>query len=114
MKLPLVALLGITTMFAQAKRAPFSVVEAGIPEMKAALEQGRVTSRELVTQYLTRIALYETIFAQRHSQIRIEQRKRARKPHAQRSGLAARSSAFHRHRNVHLVLRVRELQGLDG
>ena len=46
-------------MAGQAKR-PFSVVEAGIPEMKAALEQGRVTSRELVTQYLTRIALYES------------------------------------------------------
>ena len=59
MKLPLVLLLGMATAFAQAKRAPFSVVESGIPEMKAALEQGRVTSRELVTQYLTRIALYE-------------------------------------------------------
>ncbi|HEY3743104.1 MAG TPA: hypothetical protein VGL53_24825, partial [Bryobacteraceae bacterium] len=38
----------------------FSVVEATIPEMKAALEQHRVTSRELVTQYLTRIAIYES------------------------------------------------------
>jgi amidase len=38
---------------------PFSVVEASIPQMTAALEQGRVTSRELVTQYLVRIALYE-------------------------------------------------------
>jgi len=38
---------------------PFSVVEASIPQMKAALEKGRVTSRELVTQYLVRIALYE-------------------------------------------------------
>lgn len=47
-----------TATNAQPKRT-FSVVEAGIPEMKAALEQGRVTSRELVTQYLTRIALYE-------------------------------------------------------
>ena len=28
--------------------------------MKSALEQGRVTSRELVTQYLTRIAIYES------------------------------------------------------
>ena len=27
---------------------PFSVVEATIPEMRAAMEQGRVTSRELV------------------------------------------------------------------
>jgi amidase len=38
---------------------PFSVVEASIPQMTAALEQGRITSRELVTQYLVRLALYE-------------------------------------------------------
>jgi len=38
---------------------PFSVVEATIPEMQAALASGRVTSRQLVQQYLTRIALYE-------------------------------------------------------
>jgi amidase len=38
---------------------PFSVVEATIPEMQAALREGRVTSRELVTQYLIRIAMYE-------------------------------------------------------
>jgi amidase len=38
---------------------PFSVVEASIPEMQAALRSGRVTSRELVTQYLIRIATYE-------------------------------------------------------
>ncbi|HUJ51727.1 MAG TPA: amidase family protein [Bryobacteraceae bacterium] len=37
----------------------FSVVEASISDMRAALEQGRVTSRELVTQYLARIATYE-------------------------------------------------------
>src|SRR5579863_7197868 len=37
----------------------FTVVEASIPEMQAALREGRVTSRELVTQYLTRIAFYE-------------------------------------------------------
>ncbi len=39
--------------------APFSIVEATIPEMRAALEQGRVTSHELVVQSLTRVALYE-------------------------------------------------------
>jgi amidase len=47
---------------AQSNRAPsqpFNVVEAGIPAMRAAMEQGRLTSRELVTQYLVRIALYE-------------------------------------------------------
>jgi len=36
----------------------FSVVEASIPEMQAAMRQGRVTSRDLVNQYLIRIALY--------------------------------------------------------
>lgn len=39
--------------------APISVVEAGIPELRAALEQGRTTSRALVQQYLVRIATYE-------------------------------------------------------
>jgi len=38
---------------------PFTVVEATIPEMRTAMEQGRVTSRELVVQYLVRIATYE-------------------------------------------------------
>ena len=37
----------------------FSVVEAGIPEMQSALADGRVTSRQLVEQYLQRIAMYE-------------------------------------------------------
>jgi len=37
----------------------FTVVEATIQEMRSALERGRVTSRELVEQYLIRIALYE-------------------------------------------------------
>jgi amidase len=41
-----------------ARSAPFSVVEATIPELRAALEQRRTTSREIVTQYLTRIAIY--------------------------------------------------------
>ena len=47
---------------AQARRPaapPLSVVEASIPAMRTALEQKRVTSRELVTQYLTRIGMYE-------------------------------------------------------
>ncbi len=37
----------------------FKVVEATIPEMQAAMAQGRLTSRELVTQYLIRLAMYE-------------------------------------------------------
>jgi amidase len=39
----------------------FSVVEATIPDMRRALEHRRVTSRELVIQYLTRIATYEDL-----------------------------------------------------
>jgi amidase len=38
---------------------PFSIVEATIPAMQAALASGRVTSVELVRQYLERIATYE-------------------------------------------------------
>lgn len=38
---------------------PFTVVEASIPEIRAALASGRITSRQLVEQYLTRMALYE-------------------------------------------------------
>jgi len=42
-----------------AARNAFTVVEATIPEMRAAMQQGRVTSHQIVQQYLTRIALYE-------------------------------------------------------
>ena len=38
---------------------PFSVVEASISDMQAALKDGHVTSHELVQQYLIRIATYE-------------------------------------------------------
>ena len=44
---------------APAATPPFSVVEATIADMRTALEQGRVTSRELVQQSLVRIALHE-------------------------------------------------------
>src|SRR6185295_6751444 len=37
----------------------FTVVEAGIPAMRQALERRRITSRAIVTEYLTRIAMYE-------------------------------------------------------
>lgn len=52
----------ITAMAAQKRRVsmtPFSVVEATIPEMQRALKEGRVTSGELVSQSLARIATYE-------------------------------------------------------
>src|SRR5438552_6455768 len=39
----------------------FSVVEATITDMQRAMASGRVTSRELVRQYLTRIGTYEPV-----------------------------------------------------
>jgi amidase len=66
--LPLVALLMVVATIATvrsqagrkpAPRKPFTVVETTIPELRTALEQGRTTSRQVVQQYLTRIALYE-------------------------------------------------------
>ena len=44
---------------APAQQPPFSVVEATIAEMQAAMRQGRITSRGIVQQYLDRIAKYE-------------------------------------------------------
>src|SRR5205814_40522 len=44
---------------AAAAQSQFNVVEAGIGEMQRAMASGRVTSRELVQQYLTRIAVYD-------------------------------------------------------
>ncbi len=40
---------------------PFNVVEASIPDMQKAMAEGRVTSEELVKQYLVRIATYENV-----------------------------------------------------
>ena len=37
----------------------FTIVEATIPQMQAAMAKGQVTSRQLVEQYLARIAMYE-------------------------------------------------------
>ena len=44
---------------APAQRVAFTVVEATIPTLRRALEQRRTTSRGIVTEYLTRIAMYE-------------------------------------------------------
>jgi amidase len=44
---------------AHMSRPPFNVVEATIPGMREAMENGSVTSRELVQQYLARIATYD-------------------------------------------------------
>ena len=58
------ALASSQAVDAQSARRPdpsktFSVVEASIDDLRKALEQRRTTSREIVQQYLTRIALYE-------------------------------------------------------
>jgi amidase len=52
-------LFAFTSVAAKQAPKPFSVVEATIPEMQQALKDGRVTSRDLVLQYLVRIATYE-------------------------------------------------------
>ena len=43
----------------EAQRPSFSIVEASIADMRDALAKGRVTSRDIVAQSLTRIGLYE-------------------------------------------------------
>ncbi|MBA2710933.1 MAG: amidase [Tatlockia sp.] len=49
----------IQTPFCGAKAPkPFNVVESNIQEMQTAMQQGRITSREIVQQYLIRIAIY--------------------------------------------------------
>ena len=55
-------LLLAATAHAKEKKAPpppFTVVEASISDMQKALAEHRVTSRELVQQYLVRIGTYE-------------------------------------------------------
>ena len=59
-----IALLVATTAANLAQRpagpiAPFSVVEASIADMQSAMTDGRTTSRDIVQQSLTRIALHE-------------------------------------------------------
>jgi amidase len=53
----LVAALTLAT-HGQTRPSP-RIVEASIPELRAALEQRRLTSRELVAEYLMRIAMHE-------------------------------------------------------
>jgi amidase len=59
MRHPALFLLLALSACAQAPKTPFSVVEATIPGMQEALASGSVTSRELVQQYLVRIATYD-------------------------------------------------------
>ena len=61
----LIVVLGITACEKVSSpekiRTPFNVVEASIPDMQKAMIEGHVTSEEIVTQYLIRIATYENI-----------------------------------------------------
>jgi amidase len=57
--LALVVTTGCAGGMTAARHVPFPVVEVGIPELQKAMIEGRVTSRQLVVEYLTRIALYE-------------------------------------------------------
>jgi amidase len=54
-----ISILAVTILPAAAQRKPFTVVEASIPEMQTAMKEKRITSRELVQQYLNRIAIYD-------------------------------------------------------
>jgi amidase len=58
-RLPLLLLTLLALAAKKPDAKPFSVVEATIPEMQAALREGRVTSHDLVAQSLQRIATYE-------------------------------------------------------
>src|SRR5687768_14420093 len=49
----------VASLWAQPAQERFNVVEATIPQMQEAMAKGQVTSRQLVEQYLIRIAIYE-------------------------------------------------------
>jgi amidase len=57
MKRALIVLL--LALLSGVARGEFNVVEANVTDMQRAMANGNVTSRELVQQYLTRIALYD-------------------------------------------------------
>src|ERR1043165_5982248 len=58
-RLPLLLLTLLALAAKKPDAKPFSVVEATIPEMQAALRAGRVTSHDLAPQSPQRIATYE-------------------------------------------------------
>lgn len=56
-----IAILAASGCYARQLGQPsFTVVEATIPQMQEAMTEGRVTSRELTLQYLTRIAIHNS------------------------------------------------------
>ena len=56
-----VAFAAVGAQKAKTAAAPFSIVEASIPDLQKALASGRVTSRQIVEQYLVRIATYDRL-----------------------------------------------------
>ena len=70
----------------------FEVAEASIPELQAALEEGRVTSAQLVDHYLARIAAYDHAGPALNTIIRInpQAREQAAALDAERAGGAVR------------------------
>ena len=98
---PLVALLlfagGQTAAprIPKASPPPFSVFEASISDMQAAMKAGRTTSHEIVQQYLTRIATYEDLL---HAAITVNPtraRRRRRARSRARAGTRPRPAARH-------------------
>jgi amidase len=57
--LALIAVVALAATVGAQRHSTFKVVEATIPEMQAAMAKGQLTSRELVSQYLMRLGLYE-------------------------------------------------------
>jgi amidase len=63
--------------------APFTIAEATIPQMRQAMEEGRVTARELTSMYLARIATYQrllnaAVYVNAHALQDAEERDRER------------------------------------
>jgi amidase len=54
-----VALCALVACARPAPPPPFVLVEATIPQMREAMEQGRLTSRQLVEGYLARLGMYQ-------------------------------------------------------
>src|SRR4051794_292063 len=61
LRIAVLLVVALTLVASAQSRPSFTVVEASITDMRRALEEKRVTSRELVQQSLTRIAVYEDI-----------------------------------------------------
>ena len=59
MKTRIAILIFLSATAALPQKKPFDVVEATIPEMRQAMKDGRMTSRDLVLAYLARIGMYE-------------------------------------------------------